>query len=103
MQERTSGNANSEQLTLFLAKDSPYNVPYLSVNCPGSWWKAGERFGFSSALCIVARRVITAVPNSAGLERQFSTLRVTYGTLRNRLGVEKAGKLAFCFRSFHEK
>ena len=96
-------NGVSDQMTIFLANDAPYNCAHLSVNNPGSWWKAGIIFGFCPALSNVARRLISGVPNSAGLERQFSTLRVTYGTLRNSLGVEKAGKLAFCFRSFHDK
>ena len=30
-----------------------------------------------------------------------STMRVMYGLLRASLGVERAGKLAFCFRSQH--
>ena len=37
----------------------------------------------------------------AGLERQFSTIRVTYGLLRAILGVEKAGTLAYCNSSLH--
>ena len=39
--------------------------------------------------------------STAGLERQFSTLRNTYGSVRNRLGAEKAGKLGFLFRAFN--
>ena len=37
----------------------------------------------------------------AGLGRQFSTMRVTYGLLRAILGVEKAGTLAYCNSSLH--
>ena len=54
--------------------------------------------GFPSALVDVAVRLSSTVASSAGLERQFSTLRMTYGLLRARLGVEKAGKVGFLHR-----
>ena len=68
---------------------------------PGVWWVAGERIGLDNGLWDVALRLVTGVANSAGLERQFSAMRVTYGLLRASLGVEKAGKLAFCYRSLN--
>ena len=68
---------------------------------PVVWWVAGKRIGFDSGLCDMALRLVTDVANSAGLERRFSTMRVTYGLLQASLGVEKAGKLAFCYRSLN--
>ena len=41
------------------------------------------------------------IGSSAGIEKQFSTLKITYGQLRTRLGVEKAGKLGFTFRALN--
>ena len=96
-------NPDVEQsLTQFVAKTSPYDMDSLGKNIePGVWWVAGKRIGFDMHLCNVALGLVTGVANSAGLERQFSTMRITYGTLRTRLSVEKAGKLAFCFRSLN--
>ena len=50
----------------------------------------------------IACSIVTAVASSAGLERYFSTLGLTYGTLRSSLGVEKAGKMAFLFKQLNK-
>ena len=81
----------------FIAKEPPYSASlfegsYLKVD-PILWWKSGKRLGFSESLIKVA---VSAVASSSGLERHFSRLGLTYGCLRTRLGVAKAGKLAFC-------
>ena len=44
-------------------------------------------------------KLVSAVANSAGSERQFSTMKLTFETLRTQLGIEKAGKISFCYRS----
>ena len=54
--------------------------------------------GFPSRLVVFAIDLHACVPSTAGLERQFRTLRLTYGMLRTNLGVEKAGKVGFLFR-----
>ena len=91
-----------DALTQYIAKASPYEPGILGRNVnPGVWWTAGKRLGFDENLCQVAMMLVTAVANSAGLERQFSTMRATYGDLRQRLGVEKAGKITFCHRALH--
>ena len=51
-----------------------------------------------AGLADLGLRLASAVPTSAGLERQFSRLRQTYGLLRGRLGVEKCGKLGLLFQ-----
>ena len=33
----------------------------------------------------------------------FSRLKLTYGALRTRLGIEKAAKLGFVYKVFHNK
>ena len=51
---------------------------------PVAWWHAGVRAGFSSSLASLAVRLLSSVGTSGGLERQFSTLRLTYGLLRTK-------------------
>jgi hypothetical protein len=91
-------------LTKFLAKSDPYDCNCLSADeSPTTWWSAGLRLGFDSNLCTVASQLTSAVANSGGLERQFSTLKLTYGSLRTNLGIEKAGKLTFIYRSINSQ
>ena len=94
------------ELTLYMAKESPYVPDLFDENNqdvrPVAWWKSGARIGFSDKLVTIALSLVTAVGSSAGLERQFSTLGMTYGKLRNQLGHEKAGQLAFCYRQLNK-
>lgn len=64
------------------------------------WWLVGEKMGFDSSLVRVANVLVGACASSASLERFFSTLGFTYGTLRNRLPVWKAGRMTFLYRVF---
>ena len=64
-----------------------------------SWWAAGKRYGFPPTLCDMCMRLHQTTATSAALERQLSTLKLSYGTLRTRLGVQRARKLAFVQRS----
>ena len=87
------------EVSKYLAKQPPYSSylfegSYKDVD-PVSWWKSGLRLGFSTQLVDIAVSLVSAVSSSAGLERHFSSLGLTYGCLGTRLGVEKAGKLAF--------
>ena len=89
----------------YLANESPYSEylfwsDYKDVK-PMAWWKSGRRLGFSEKLCDIVESLVGAVASSVGLEMQFSTLGLTYGTLRSQLGVEKAGKLAFLYKQFN--
>ena len=93
------------EVTNYLAKEPPYSTylftdDYSKVK-PVVWWKTGRRLGFSDKLCDIAESIVGAIASTAGLERQFSTLGLTYGTLRTQLGVEKAGKLAFLYKQFN--
>ena len=94
------------ELTLYMAKESPYVPDLFDENHqdvrPAAWWKSGARIGFADKLVTIALSLVTAVGLSAGLERQFSTLGMTYGKLRNQLGHEKAGQLAFCYRQLNK-
>ena len=51
----------------------------------------------------MASQLLSCEATSASIERFFSTLRITYGLLRTQFGVEKAGKLAFCYRWLNQK
>ena len=70
---------------------------------PVSWWRSSEKLGFDENLVAAAVSLVTAISSSGGIDRCFSTLGITYGTLRHSLGEEKAGKLAFLFRQLNEK
>ena len=90
----------------FVVKKPPYSAllfegSYLKVD-PISWWKSGKRLGFSESLIKVAVSLCSAVASSSGLERHFSRLGLTYGCLRTRLGVAKAGKLAFLHQQLNQ-
>ena len=61
---------------------------------PVSWWKVGKKLLFDDSLVQVAMGLVSAVPNSAGLERCFSAAGMTYGKLRTQMNVGKCGKLA---------
>ena len=90
----------------FLAKEPPYSASlfegsYFKVD-PIPWWNTGKRLGFSESLIKVAVSLCSAVAFSSGLERHFSRLGSTYGCLRTRLGVAKAGELAFLHQQLNQ-
>ena len=98
-------NGIMRDVTNYMAKEPPYSEnlfgeSYSGVK-PSVWWKTGRRIGFSDKLCEIAESLVGGIASSAGLERQFSTLGMTYGTLRTSLGPEKAGKLAFLYRELN--
>ena len=69
-------------LTLLLTKAEPYNMDLGSDVSPVVYWRTGKRLGFSQHLIDVATSLLSAVANSTGLERQFSTLKLTYHDIR---------------------
>ena len=94
------------EVTNYIAKFPPYNE-YLfegdyKNTSPGAWWTAGTMLGFGEKLTLFSSSLVTATPATANLERNFSTLGLTYGKLRSQLGVDKAGKLAFLTRQFNK-
>ena len=68
---------------------------FIATNTPFNAASNKELVDYASTLA-------NAISSSAGLERCFSTLGLTYGKLRSSLGVEKAGKLAFLFKQLNE-
>ena len=79
--------ATTTHLTLLLAKAEPYNMDLGSDVSPVVYWRAGKRLGFSQDLIDVATSLLSVVANNSGLERQFSTLKLTWTKLRTKLGV----------------
>ena len=47
-------------------------------------------------------QLFTAVASTAGLERIFSSYGLVHSKLRNKLGNQKAAKLAFLFKSMNQ-
>lgn len=89
-------------LTDYLADSAPYNTRTLSRAGP-SWWQAGLKLGFNQELASIALDLSACTCNSAGLERNFSTLANIYGDKRANLEVDKAGMLSFLNRYYNRK
>ena len=60
-------------------------------------WKSGVRLGFDRDFAEFAGGLVESISSSAELERQFSSVGMSYGKLRSNLGVRKAGKMAFLY------
>ena len=54
-------------------------------------------------LCQVAVKLLKMPSSSASIERVFSNFGLIQTKLRNRLGLQKAAKLVFCYRYLRGK
>ena len=82
----------------FKVKDGPFNAHYFeaaSSISPAAWWKL---IPIDPDLSEIIRRIIACSPSTAPLERLFSSFGMIHTNVRNRLGVEKTGKLVFCLK-----
>lgn len=70
------------------------------VSPPLVLWKSLERNISVKTMALVSQ-LHTAISSSAGIERLFSSFGIVHTKLRNRLGVDKAGKLATVFKSLN--
>ena len=90
----------------FLAQEPPFSKHLfdseLAKAAPVSWWKTGVRLGFPESIVNLAVAIVGGASSSGGLERHFSSLGFSYGTLLAQLGIEKAGKLAFLYRELNQ-
>ena len=90
----------------FLAQEPPFKKTLCDAEfaktTPLAWWKTGARLGFPETIVNLAVALVDAACSSGGLERHFSSLGFSYGTLRAQLGIEKAGKLAFLYRELNQ-
>ena len=54
--------------------------------------------GVDPSFADLARRLMSSPASSVSIERVFSTFSLIHNKIRNRLGVQKASKLVFCYR-----
>lgn len=96
-------------LLKFVVRSEPFNGPLFEdkvvkeVNAL-EWWKSFSvlKDCISSKELFVIEQLMTAKATSAGVERMFSTFGFVHSKIRNQLGVEKAAKLAFLFKSLNK-
>ena len=68
---------------------------------PTTWWASVDRSStVNNDLCQVAVKLLKMPSSSASIERVFSNFGLIQTKLRNRLGLQKAAKLVFCYRYF---
>jgi hypothetical protein len=68
---------------------------------PVGWWKSMKRatkVQDIQELADVMTHLLSCPASSASVERVFSSFGLVHTKLRNRLGVERAAKLVFCYR-----
>lgn len=86
----------------YQAKSSPFPASYFcdaAVQVPSvTWWKALKTLGVPGDFIDMAIQLLEAPASSASIERIFSNFSYIHTKIRNRLGVEKASKLVFCYR-----
>lgn len=68
----------------------------ISKVSPITWWKSIP--GIDPVVIDLVTTLHTSYSSTASLERVFSTFGLVHSKLRNRLGIEKAGKLVFLYR-----
>jgi hypothetical protein len=89
-------------LISYQAKSMPFPVSYFSDAAvqvpPLTWWKGLKPLGVSADFIDMALQLMDAPASSASIERIFSNFSYIHTNIRNRLGVEKASKLVFCYR-----
>ena len=88
----------------FYSKLSPFNGVIMQESVISNmtdieWWtSAFSLIDIDSKVQDNIKQFMTAVSSSAGVERIFSSFGLVHTDLRNRLGVEKAGKLTFLMK-----
>lgn len=94
----------------FIAKSEPFHDFLFDSNIiskihPIDWWKSQITGNdtFSKNILQMIEQLFSAQASSASVERVFSTFGLVHSKLRNRLGIQKAGKLVFLFKNFNNK
>ena len=88
----------------FEAKEKPFTKALFMEDCvssmkPVTWWSCVSKHTVEPGLCELAICPLNLPASSASVERIFSNFGAVQTKLRNRLGVEKAGKLVACYRT----
>lgn len=94
-------------LVNYKAEASPFKSFMFQQNVldsvkPLDWWKSHADHLNQETVSVV-HQLLTATASSAGVERVFSSFGLVHSNLRNRLGIEKAGKLVFLFKLMNKK
>ena len=97
------GTEVGSAFTLYLARANPFSEALFTQSSdPVSWWQAGLRSGFPSALTSVAIRLCCCLASSANIERNFSIMGVIPQSIRyprNRVkGGIKKNMIEVCCR-----
>ena len=87
------------------AKAAPFPGSYFSTEAisisPLTWGQGAAVSGVDPAFADLVQRLTTSPASSASIEMVFSTFRFIHNKIRNRLGVQKASKLVFCYHMLH--
>lgn len=76
----------------------------ISNTNPTTWWRSISRSSaVNDDLCQVAVKLLRMPSSSASIERVFSNFGLIQTKLRNRLGLQKAARLVFCYRYLRGK
>jgi uncharacterized protein YuzB (UPF0349 family) len=95
----------------FIGRVNPFNDgPLFDKNLINSmtdieWWHSFNAIKevLKEPQIKLLEQLLTATSSSAGVERIFSSFGLVHSKLRNRLGVEKAGKLVFLMRRLNNE
>lgn len=92
----------------FQAKVSPFvesffNESVINEVSSYEWWKSQKKAidAINPDVFSIIEQLMTAQSSSASVERIFSSFGLVHSKLRNKLGTEKASKLAFLFKMFN--
>lgn len=102
------GNTGLLPLTVkFNARSSPFKHIMFSdeiiKNVNGIQWWLSQRDEPEIAKHLpIIKQFLCATASSASVERMFSTFGFVHSDIRNRMGIEKGGKLVFLFKLYNE-
>ena len=89
----------------FQSRSDPFPASFFKVGSinPVTWWKGLKYAALPEGPVELMIQLHSACASSASIERIFSSFGLIHNKIRNRLGVEKAAKLVFCYRMLRGK
>ena len=69
---------------------------------PLDWW-ISQKDRLGDELISLANQIFVTTAASANVERVFSIFGLVHSKLRNRLGIDKANKLVFLYKTLNDK
>lgn len=101
---------NAGLLTLVIklnARSAPFQQVMFSdeviKNVNGlQWWTSQKHEPEIAQQLPIVKQFLSATASSASVERVFSSFGLVHSDIRNRLGIEKGGKLVFLFKLYNE-